>query len=65
MRILTRQEAEKMFGESDVVSSTLEFTGSGLRINLTFSDRNALLCEYKVGRQGKVYCLEESGVGRP
>jgi hypothetical protein len=63
MQILTRREAEQLFRQMDVVSSRLEPIGKGLRINLTFSNRNSLLLEYNVGRQGKVFGFKESEGG--
>jgi hypothetical protein len=57
VRILTRQEAERLFGRTRVLSTRLEHVGGELKIHLVFDNRDALMVKYRVRDHMKSYFL--------
>lgn len=52
---ITRLEAEKLFDESAVISSSVEQSESELRVMLKLTDDNACLVTYNLKNQQKSY----------
>ena len=57
MRILTRQEAERLFSCMQVSSTRLEHDSGELRIRLVFENRDALIVKYSIRDHLKRYWL--------
>jgi len=57
MRILTRQEAERLFDRTRVSSTRMEHEGQELRIHLVFENRDALVVKYSIRDHLKRYWL--------
>ena len=57
MRILTRQEAERLFDRTRLSSTSLEHGSGELRIRLVFENRDALVVKYSIRDHLKRYWL--------
>ena len=52
---ITRYEAEKLFFQSDVISTEIEQDDKALCVLLTLSDNNSCLVKYDLKNQEKSY----------
>ncbi len=61
MQSLTRQEAERLFEQMEVVSSRLEANAEELRIRLMFSNHKTLVLGYRLKTHDRYYGSAEGG----